>query len=95
MVNSILDFIIACYNTSVQDMLTLEQDCYKNNSISFDAFKRLIAAKDDINFYVDYIERVYGISTKPSVLPLPKELNAFTKVAYLSSLKEKYGLTYT
>ena len=82
--------VIVCYKQSVARVIKLERECFNSQCINETTFNSLATAHKNINFYRKYVQVTDGITLTPNVLPLPSQLNDFTRPAYLSSLKDKY-----
>lgn len=71
---------------------TIERKCYVAQTITEPQFRKLAANIKEFNFYSNYLADTYNLEITAKPLPLPSQLNDFTRPAYLSLLKDKHDL---
>ena len=82
--------LIESYHSILSIIHSIERKCYATQTITEPQFRKLTTNIEELNFYSKYLVDICNIEVIAKPLPLPSQLNDFTRPAYLASLKEKY-----
>ena len=70
---------------------SIERECYTTQTITETQLHKLVVMLNEFNFYSKYLADMCNLEITVKPLPLPSQLNDFTRTAYLAILKDKYG----